>query len=263
MKKRWAPAFTIVELLIVIVVVAVLATISVIGYNGVRKSAINHAAQSDLDRVATEMERQYQKTGQYPSKTPAALPTDMVASNNITLTIVRSGNAPFYTGLTAVQNGTLLAQICQQLIDEGVGKGVDQGGATRDYISSCGNWNHDSMQFTAWDTKKWDVPVTSEQLLGYADSYTVTGAFHKAAQEGAVKNFYRELVSRHQQQGGSFPITSFWDYWANSSNGGVQQQPLATNPQTRPYYCVQAQANSYSDIIWKVTQDTKIKAGAC
>ena len=35
MKKTWAPGFTIVELLIVVVVIAILAAITIVAYNGV------------------------------------------------------------------------------------------------------------------------------------------------------------------------------------------------------------------------------------
>ncbi len=259
MIKRWAPAFTIVELIIVIVVLAILATMSVVGYNGIRKTATTRAAQSDLSHVASEMQREQLKTKSYPT----ALPDSINPTKDISLTLVKSGEAPFYTNLSAVQNGVLLSQICQELIDEGVGKGVDQGGTTRDYISACGNWNHDSMQFTAWDTKKWDTPVTSQQLLNYADTYSVSNSFHKAAQEKAVKTFYRELVSRQLQYGGTYPITSFWDFWATPTNGGVQLQPLATNPQTKPYYCVEAQAIYDASIVWHVSEDTKIRPGKC
>ena len=259
MKNRWAPGFTIVELIIVITVLAILAAISTVGYSTVRKSATIRVAQSDLDRVSASMEHARVKSGSYPTSIPA----DAQASKNITLTVVKSGNSPYYTGLSAVQNGVLLAQICQNLLDEGAGKGVDQGGTTQDYISSCGNWNHDSMQFTAWDTKKWNTPVTSQQLLDYADSYTAPTQYHKVAQEGVVKNFYRQLVSRQLQQGGSFPITTFWDYWANSGNGGVIFQPLSSNPQTRPYYCAEAQANDNQDVLWHVSESLKIQAGAC
>ena len=44
--------FTIVELLIVIVVIAVLAAISIVAYNGIQNRAYNSAVQSDLRNLA-------------------------------------------------------------------------------------------------------------------------------------------------------------------------------------------------------------------
>ncbi len=46
--RRHRPGFTIVELLIVIVVVAILATISVVAYNGVQQRTDDAAVQSDV-----------------------------------------------------------------------------------------------------------------------------------------------------------------------------------------------------------------------
>lgn len=259
MNKRWAPAFTIVELLIIITVVAILATLSIVGYNGIQSSAMHRAAQSELNRLSTEMQQVQLKTGSYPTTVPSSL----TPSENITLSVVSADERPFYTNLSAIQQGVLISQICQDLIDEGIGKGVDQGGTTRDYVTGCGNWNDDSMQVTAWDTKKWDTPVSKSQLEQYITSYTVSNTYHKDAQEKAVKTFYRQLIVRHEAQGGSFPITSFWDYWATPSNGGVQLQPLESDPQVTPHYCAEAQANNDETIVWHVTENMKILPGSC
>lgn len=258
MTNRWAPAFTIVELIITIAVLAILAVITVVGYNGVTKSASVRAAQSDLKNVDAEMQRAFVKTGDYPSE----LPSTLSSSPDITLTLVGAGEVPFYTNISAVQNGVLLAQICQDLIDEGVGRGVNQGGTNTAYITGCGNWNHDSMQVTGWHSRVWNTPVTSEQLLTYANNFTTNDNWNKI-QETVVRNFFGQLVARQTQQGGSFPVTSFWDYWATPANGGVMLQPLESNPQTRPFYCVEAQASNRQDVIWHVSENSKLQPGSC
>ncbi len=258
MNNRWAPAFTIVELIIVIAVIAILAVISFVAYNGIQRTAAMRVVQSDLDHVAGEMQRTYQKTGAYPT----SIPPNVTASKNITLTVKRATSTPVYSNVSPVQNGMLLAQICQNLVDEGYGKGVNQGGVNTAYITGCGNWNHDSMQFTGWDSKVWKTPLTSAQLLDYANTFTTKDTWNKV-QETVVKNFFTELVRRQTEQGGAFPITSFWDSWANSSNGGVMQQPLDSNPRRIAVYCVEAQSNTYQDIVWHVGQDAGIKAGGC
>lgn len=48
--------FTIVELLIIVVVIAILAAISVVAYTGIQDRANDSAVQSDLANVAKEME---------------------------------------------------------------------------------------------------------------------------------------------------------------------------------------------------------------
>jgi type II secretory pathway pseudopilin PulG len=259
MKNRWASAFTVVEILIIVTVIGILAATTVVSYNTIQSRARVSAAQSDLAKIATLMQRTYQQTGSYPQ----ALPSEIQASNDrVTLTLSDSGEYIIYSGLTPIQNGVLFSRICEDLLAEGVGKGVDQGGTTRDYISGCGNWNDDSMQVTGWDTRTWPTPVTEAQLTNYATTYTVSSTFHKQAQETAVKNFYNELVARMNQQGGVFPITSFWDYWAAPGNGGVAYQSIEANGQRSPFYCAQASTNDGADL-WHVDQTSKVSEGPC
>ena len=53
--NRTNPAFTIVELLVVIVVIAILAAISIVAYTGIQRSAAETALKSDLRNAATEL----------------------------------------------------------------------------------------------------------------------------------------------------------------------------------------------------------------
>jgi len=266
MKRRWAReftqkstmGFTIIELIIVIVVIAILVTISILAYSGIQKNASERSAQSDLQQVSVEMQRVAQMNrGTYPT----SLPSTINASKGITLTLKRSGNVNFYTPLTAVQNGVLFAQICQNLIDEGVGRGINKGGDTEDYMTGCGNWNYNSTQIGGWSPKKFTTPVTDTALLAYADTFTTNDAFNKA-EEVTVKKFYHQLVERLKDQGGSFPITTFWDYWATPANGGVTLQPLGT-PQLRPAYCVEATHSQYSTILWHITDKLRLEPYGC
>lgn len=48
--------FTIVELLVVIVVIGILASISIISYNGIQKRANDTSVQADLESIAGELE---------------------------------------------------------------------------------------------------------------------------------------------------------------------------------------------------------------
>ena len=66
----WAPkqkGFTIVELLIVIVVIAILAAITVVAYTGIQERTRNVAIQSDISQVAKLVEAYAAENGSYPS----------------------------------------------------------------------------------------------------------------------------------------------------------------------------------------------------
>lgn len=59
--------FTIVELLVIVVVVGILAAISVVGYTNVRNSAIRETLRSDVQEAASQLEKERQKIGIYPT----------------------------------------------------------------------------------------------------------------------------------------------------------------------------------------------------
>lgn len=65
MRKR-VSGFTIVELLIVIVVIAILATISVVAYNGVQARARDAQRQQDVKTIVKALEMYYIDNGKYP-----------------------------------------------------------------------------------------------------------------------------------------------------------------------------------------------------
>lgn len=59
--------FTIVELLIVIVVIAILAAITIVAYNGIQNSAKNSTAKETANQIRTKVEAYNAKVGNYPA----------------------------------------------------------------------------------------------------------------------------------------------------------------------------------------------------
>jgi len=59
--------FTIVELLIVVVVIAILAAITIVSYNGITTQANDAAAKSAASTAATKIESYQAKVGNYPA----------------------------------------------------------------------------------------------------------------------------------------------------------------------------------------------------
>jgi len=67
--KQRQRGFTIVELLIVIVVIAILTAIAIITYNGVQQRARNAVILNDLDQLRKVLETYNAENGQYPATT--------------------------------------------------------------------------------------------------------------------------------------------------------------------------------------------------
>jgi type IV pilus assembly protein PilA len=64
--------FTIVELLIVIVVIAILAAITIVAYNGIQQRARNTSAQESASQLQTKIEAWVGVKGTYPTDAEVA-----------------------------------------------------------------------------------------------------------------------------------------------------------------------------------------------
>ena len=81
--SKTSRGFTIVELLIVIVVIAILAAITIVAFNGVQNRARIASLQSDVSQAAKQLENT--KTASGVSTYPTTLPTTIGASSGNTL----------------------------------------------------------------------------------------------------------------------------------------------------------------------------------
>ena len=80
--ERAKGGFTIVELLIVIVVIAILAAISVVVYAGIQNRAYDSAVQQDLRNIATKIEAYNAVYGQYPAGPSQLMSAEVTASKD-------------------------------------------------------------------------------------------------------------------------------------------------------------------------------------
>jgi prepilin-type N-terminal cleavage/methylation domain-containing protein len=86
--KKSSHGFTIVELLIVIVVIAILAAISIIAYNGIQTRARETTLKSDLSNAAKQMELANADASSYPT----SLPSGVKASSNVIMSLSQTTN---------------------------------------------------------------------------------------------------------------------------------------------------------------------------
>lgn len=88
MTPRQAPGFTLVELIVVIVIIGLLATIAIPKFSGSRDKALVAAMKSDLRNLLTQEEGRMADSNKYTTSFPATIwsPSTGVTGPTITLT---------------------------------------------------------------------------------------------------------------------------------------------------------------------------------
>lgn len=256
--KRSCNGFTIVELAIVIVVIAILASVTVVGYRGYQERAAQVAMQNDLINARDTMEIAAINLRGYPT----LLPTTTETSDGVTLNLVTS---PHYSGLSDVQEGVLWVEICKDLINEDRGKGTNLGGGTDAYITACNVWNYDEMQINGWDPQVYHTPISEADVINFINGVPAGDAWHPN-QQSVIKGFHQTLHDRFISMGGEFPIDSFWDSWATTTNGGVMSEPLPAPDPTSGYstsFCIEATSEHHDVTPWRIVADGNPVQGGC
>jgi prepilin-type N-terminal cleavage/methylation domain-containing protein len=110
MKAMWVAqqkGFTIVELLIVIVVIAILATISIVAYSGVQARANNAQVQASMRAIQRKLQAYHIENGSYPATQSNPLLSGSWAAGNMSNA---DANCPYnftpYTGVTLTTKTT-------------------------------------------------------------------------------------------------------------------------------------------------------------
>lgn len=257
MQRQWVPnkGFTVVELLVVIVVIGILAAITIAAFNGIQRRASATSIKSDLAQAAKSMSIAQAKSNQYP----AILPADIRTSPGTTLRLVATGT-PTYNGMSAVQQGVLFQELCQQLIAEGRGNGSSLSGQVGTYITGCNVYGWQGIQLNGWQSHTFNVPITQTAIRDWYNSRSAYDAWWPDQKTVAV-DFANELSARFTAMGGAFPVTSFWDNWSS----GVQKEtlPAPTPPHDPLRYCIEGSHSKYTDMLWHVSSESTLTEGAC
>lgn len=100
--KRSVSGFTIVELLIVIVVIAILAAISVVAYNGIQARAYNTSVISAARNTVNLINSYVATNSAYPSTTSELCATQVNTCSNNVGTNVTADNSALIASMTAI-----------------------------------------------------------------------------------------------------------------------------------------------------------------
>jgi len=116
--KNTARGFTIVELLIVVVVIAILAAITIVSYNGISRRSEISALQSGLRQTATKLNTlKVDNNDAYPTTLPAGMPS---SGSTYDLTYSRSDALSFCVTAVSKKTTSLVYRISQSgTLEEG------------------------------------------------------------------------------------------------------------------------------------------------
>ncbi len=211
---QWArkqPGFTIVELLIVVVVIAILAAVTIVGYNGVSNRAKQAALQSTLSQAVKKLEtaKAASSTQQYPSPDNA----NLTASSGGTLDY--SYNISGNTYCVAVSQGAFryMATSANTTIREG------------DCLVESGAVVLLAMNGSAVNRGSW------------GGSYTVSGATTASGQNGQTNGAYQFSGTSNLAYNGSGTSTdmplisgSAWVYRDSVGSTAGLMNGIASSP---------------------------------
>ena len=222
--SRFKPGFTIVELLIVVSVLAVVATIALATFNTIQRSVANML----VERTAAEAQRTLQTyfiaNRYYPAniantdyKPPLDAPVVLYTN---------AGQVPKYNDLDDEQNAQLFLNACNGFMPI-VLNGVQ-------YNNAC-VYNGNNMHVKG--------TVTSNVVL---QGPTIEQADFGLTCGPACDSIASTIASKFIEQGGSFPIVV-------PKNGSPLPEPELITMGNATDYCLEVRSSRYSDIIYHAT----------
>lgn len=275
LKGRATAGFTLVEILIVIVVIAILATIGIVSYSGVRQSATKAVVIDNLRQASSAVEITHlSKSSELPDNAELTEIPGLFSPSPGVVTKIYQQPKIKYNNLTAVQNAVLFQTICSSLSNENrpdasdlvYGEGRDQANNKVKYLwgpSLCNVYNKDRIQFnTSWGFAGGQliIPVSKTNFTNFINNINNTDSYFPDATHVA-KQYYQTTLDRFESQGGVFPITTFWDDWCQTGQAWCTAKEalpeVVATDNDSGYYCLEAYHENYPEMIFKLTSDSR------
>lgn len=145
--RKFPRGFTIVELLVVIVVIGILATVIVVAYNGISGRAVTASLQSDLTQAKKQIESYYTVNGVYPTANNCTntLTTEICLkaspSNTLSYTTFNLNSQTTYsvTATRGTASNTVTGGTTPSIVTDGLVLHLDAGNPAS-YLGSGTTW---------------------------------------------------------------------------------------------------------------------------
>lgn len=282
--------FTIVEVMIVVVVIAILAGVSTMAYNGWQKSTAEAVAKSDLLQAASLLKNYHNFNNGYPSRiysdqlsgSEGSEPQFKPSSEDI-VTLNYHTNASShvqYTNMTQPQQLVLFMEICKEVMsstESSIQQSYHNSCAVANLLGILGLGGLQGIKMTG--TKTGTIkPTSSGGKYWVNNNFTIdcgwTAGFLNlqacdpydsgiAAYKSKMTAVSDEIKSRFTALGGTFPVE------VPALNLGftpVALPPLVTVvDQAATKYCVEAVSSKYGNFIYHVSsaKPTSLQDGSC
>jgi type II secretory pathway pseudopilin PulG len=230
-------AFSIVEIILIVLLLAILLAITALGFGTWQQRAASQSVRSDMQQAVGGLQDYKNFKNNYP---PNLAGTGFAASPNVALKL--STNAPsigVYENLEQDQNAQLFLNVCNANLF-----------ATPDNTTCSFQGNKIGTKIHTKGTKGsnsiWNSPIAQSEL-------TIDCGDEQAACEQAVAT----MIDQFSAQGGEFPIE------VPDKNVPLPEPTQVPNgPASR--FCLEGRANDYPAIVYYVMNDAQhITAGEC